>query len=87
MERPVINLGDKARDSISWFEGIVIAITNWLNGCQRITIGPQALHDGKPIESHTFDAEQVVLVTAAPQKAMVPTGGPSIAPTRARDPR
>lgn len=85
--RQKISLGDKARDTISGFEGIVVAITNWLNGCQRITIAPQKIHDGKVIDSHTFDAEQVAVVTPAAPLAVAPTGGPSIAPTRAADPR
>lgn len=83
-----IKLGCKARDTISGFSGVVVAITNWLNGCVRITIAPQELKDGKPIDSHTFDVEQVALVE---EKVMPePTkqhGGPSISPVRSADPR
>lgn len=101
-----IQLGDQARDRISGFEGIVVAITDWLAGCRRITIEPPLLHDGKPIGSQTFDAALVELIqpdaivlfrpeaidtrTAAdaPVEAPAPKiGGPSIAPTRAEDPR
>ena len=83
-----ITLGSKCRDTISGFTGIVVAITNWLNGCQRITIQPQELKDGKPIESHTFDVQQVEVVEA--KAAVEPEkrpGGPSIAPTRSADPK
>lgn len=88
MSRPELKLGDSAMDSISGFKGIVVAITNWLHGCQRVTIAPKELKDGKPVDSHTFDAEQLKL-TAVPTEPIVPslTGGPRIEPTRNQDPR
>ena len=86
MKRPDIKLGDKARDSISGFVGVVVAITEWLNGCQRILIQPQMLHEGKPVESQTFDAEQVEVVLPEPVVKPSRTGGPPIKPTRNADP-
>lgn len=74
-----IVLGCKARDSISGFTGIVVAITEWLNGCRRITIWPQEMKDGKPIGASTFDVEQVEYVDVGRQ--------PSKAPVRAADPK
>jgi len=89
--RPDIDLGNEVRDTITDFRGIAVAITNWLAGCQRVTVQPRGLHDGKPIESITFDAEQLEvlgpgLVSTIKAARPVPTGGPSIAPTRAPDP-
>lgn len=81
-----LKLGDKARDKISGFTGVVVAMTEWLNGCLRITIQPQELKDGKPIENHTFDAEQIEIVEPIPPIVAKPHGGPSISPTRASDP-
>jgi hypothetical protein len=83
-----MGLGCIAKDSITGFEGVVIAITEWLNGCIRITIQPKLLNEGKPLDSHTFDVEQVDVVKpidAAIERER--TGGPSLAPTRAADPR
>lgn len=55
----MIKTGSKARDTVSGFEGLVVARTEWLHGCARITIQPQKLTaDGKPIEAHTFDELQ-----------------------------
>ncbi len=83
-----ITLGSKSRDTISGFTGIVVAITNWLNGCQRITIAPQELKDGKPVEAHTFDVEQVELVEdKAAKVSETKKGGPSISPTQRTDPK
>lgn len=85
--RPDVKLGDKARDKITGLTGIIVAMTHWLNGCLRITIQPQVLHEGKPVDNCTFDAEQVELVSAEPPPATKPTGGPSIAPRRSADPK
>lgn len=83
-----IELGDSARDTISGYKGIVIAITYWLNGCKRITIQSRSLKDGKPVDSVTFDAEQIAAVkpgaVPGPDKTH---GGPSIAPARRQDPK
>lgn len=63
MERKTRNdlpLGRRARDKISGFEGVIDARTEWLNGCFRISIAPDRLDkDGKIMDSHTFDAEQI----------------------------
>ena len=58
----MINLGDKVRDRVSGLEGIVVARTNWLNGCIRFTIQPQELKDGKPVDTSWFDIEDMELV-------------------------
>lgn len=82
-----LKLGDKAKDAISGFSGTIIAITEWLNGCRRISIAPNCLHDGKPIDANTFDAEQVEKVEEGPKLSSSRTGGPSISPQRSADPR
>lgn len=83
-----LQLGDQAKDSISGFSGIVVAVTTWLNGCRRITIQPQALHEGKPIDSQTFDENQVVVTKAkAFAEGSHETGGPRPEPTRPSAPR
>lgn len=82
-----LELGCIAKDSITGFQGVVIAITEWLNGCQRVTIQPQEMKDGKPIDNFTFDAEQVVVVSPAKPVAVTKTGGPSISPVQRSDPK
>lgn len=57
-----MNLGDKVRDRITGFTGILIAKTEWLNGCVRAVIQPQALEKGKVIEATTFDINQLELL-------------------------
>ena len=67
-----IGLGDRVRDPISGFQGIVIGITTWLHGCIRIGVQPEKLDkDGKPSEDKWFDQSQLVLVKAGVHKPMV----------------
>ena len=84
----MINLGDLAKDTVTGFEGICIARTEWLNGCARITLQPKGLDkDGKPIESHCFDEMQLKLVKAKSYKPARDTGGPRPSPQRRADPK
>lgn len=73
-----IKLGDLARDRVSKFEGVVVAVTEWLNGCRRITIVPPYLDkDGKPFEGQTFDEFQMeVIKKGAVESFNKETGGP-----------
>lgn len=73
-----VNLGDKARDSITGFTGIVVAITQWISGCARVTLQPDCLDkDGKPFAGETFDEDLIVLVKAKKvAEGQHATGGP-----------
>lgn len=81
-----IKLGDLARDTITGFTGVVVAETKWLHGCVRLTLQPKALHDGKPIESQTFDSPQLELVPATREPSTSGTGGPRAEPSRPSTP-
>lgn len=82
MTEPTIQLGDVAKDSITGFAGVVVARTEWLNGCWRISLQPQGMKDGKPVDSFTFDVEQLELVEARGHQAKKETGGPRPEPVR-----
>jgi len=82
-----IKNGDEVKDRVTGFQGIVVATTTWLNGCQRMSVQPQKLKDGKIQETCSFDIEQLELV----KTARVPgfeaqnrerTGGPCPDPVR-----
>ena len=60
----MIELGSKARDTITGFKGIVVGRTEWLEGITRIGIQPQELHDGKAIEIDWFFEGQVEIIAA-----------------------
>lgn len=53
MAEPDIQLGDIARDTVTGYQGTVIARTEWLNGCWRLTLQSNTLDkEGKP-SAHT----------------------------------
>lgn len=83
----MIQLGDRVKDSITGITGIAVARTHWLHGCDRITVQPEKLDEGKMPESVTIDEPQLVLVKA---KQVLPgkkdTGGPKPEPQRKATP-
>ncbi len=84
----MINMGDKAKDRISGFTGIVTGVTRWLNGCVRFMLTPEKLNkDGTPREGQWFDDIQVVLVKDMREPAATRAGGPRPAPTQKADPK
>lgn len=80
-----VRLGDIYKDTITGFKGVAVAKTEWFNGCWRITLQPQGLIEGKPIDGVTFDVEQLELVKAknvASKPKEDRTGGPKPSPSR-----
>lgn len=81
----MIKLGNKVKDVITGFKGVVIGRTEWLHGCTTCGVVPQELKDGTTIDSKWFDEGRLEVV-----KGKVKThtenhdkpGGPHIAPTR-----
>ncbi len=58
-----IQLGDTVKDTITGVMGVVVSISNWLNGCQTLQVQPTHLKDGVPVDRIPFDVEQVELVS------------------------
>lgn len=63
-EKP-IQLGDRVKDKVSGFTGIVTGITYWLQGCRRIGLAPQEVKDGKILDMVWLDEPQVTIVKRA----------------------
>lgn len=66
-----IQLGDRVKDPISGFTGIVICSTVWLHGCIRMGVQPEKLKDGKQQDAQHFDQSQLVLVKAGVHAPLV----------------
>ena len=84
-----MKLGDTIRDTITGCEGVLIARTEWIYGCIRLTIQPKALKDGVPLDSQTFDLPQMEPVLNSAGMPTVPPdadapGGPRPSPSRGR---
>ena len=62
MSAKKIDLGDIAKDTITGFEGVVTARTKYLSNVDRLTLHPQQVKDGKPLESRSFDITQLEFV-------------------------
>lgn len=57
------HLGDLVKDVVTGFKGVVICRAVWLNGCARLTVQPQVVKEGKPVESQCFDDLQLEVIT------------------------
>ena len=70
-------LGDKVKDDITGFEGIVTRRTQWLNNCNTYGVQPTQLKDGTPQSPESFDEPQLKIVEEKVHKPSQKTGGPS----------
>jgi hypothetical protein len=91
VKKTPIPLGSKVKDIHTGFTGTLVAYTEWLYGCPRLTIEPQDLDkDGKVQNSYWFDAARVTLVEKevprVSKQSKSTTGGPYDAPQRSKDP-
>ncbi len=85
VERPdaPINVGDIVRHDLSGLEGVVIAMTSWLEGCSIAMIQPKELKDGLPVDPSAFDERLLTIVQQKqPPAPAVRTGGPRQEPRR-----
>lgn len=82
MTRINIKLGTIVRDKVTGFQGMAINRYQYLNGCERYCVQPTELKDGKPVESETFDVEQLEIVKKSKAKKPSETGGPQPEPTQ-----
>lgn len=84
-----IELGQKARDKVTGFTGMVISYHKYLNGCVRLGIQPTQLNkDGKPYDPEVFDIEQLELAEEpTPSVLRSSTGGPRREPARPAVPK
>ena len=72
------DLGDRVRDAINGFEGIVVARTDYMTGCQHFGVKPQTLAaDGKSMDWEYVDGTYLELVPAEPVRRTGTGGGPA----------
>lgn len=57
-------IGDKVKDTITGFEGLVECRTQWITNCNTYGVRSQNLHEGRPIEIQIFDEPKLKLVKA-----------------------
>jgi len=67
--------GDKVKDTITGFEGTIVCVAVYLNGCIRYSIQPKIDKAGLYQESETIDEEQLELIKEKKPKKTKPSGG------------
>ncbi len=81
--------GARVKDIISGFTGIIVARTEWFNGCRRYTVEQDQLKkDGGVHEGQAFDEQQLVArgkPIKRPAAAKSPDGGPMPKVTRGHE--
>jgi hypothetical protein len=70
-------LGDRVKDRVTGFTGIVIARSEYLHGCRRVGVQSEKLEDGKPKDPQWFDEPQVEVIKPAVHEPFVATAPPA----------
>lgn len=73
----MITLGNKVKDKVSAFTGIVTARHEFLNGCVRYTVTPKVDKKGELREEKWFDEQQLEVVGDGVAIKPRKTGGPT----------
>ena len=64
----MVNLGDKVRDVVTDFEGIVIGRVEYLTGCNQCLVTPKIDKDGKRQTGEWFDEQRLQVLEAGAVK-------------------
>jgi hypothetical protein len=81
-----IKLGSKVKDKLTGFTGMAVAKTCWTSGNVSFAVEPTTLHEGKPIDPHSFEWQRIELIEEkAPPVSKdnsATSGGPQKDPVR-----
>jgi len=83
----MINLGTKVKDKITGLTGIVVARTEFINGCVQYEVQPHAKKDGTVPEALGIDEQTLDIITKKKLKIKPkkkPPGGRMSKPTKMR---
>lgn len=69
-------LGDKVKDTMTGFKGIIVYRTQWIHNCNVYGVKSQELKDGMPRDNAQFDEPQLELVKEKVIEKSRETGGP-----------
>ena len=62
----MVTLGQKVRDKITGFSGIVTGRVEYLTGCNQLLVAPPIKDDGAWRDSQWFDEQRVDVLDATP---------------------
>lgn len=62
MTENIFEMFDEVKDTITGFQGKVMAIADYAYGCKQILVQPPVKEDGDWQKAHWFDEPQLVIV-------------------------
>lgn len=62
MSNRLPELGDRVRDKISGFEGVITTHAKHLTGCDRMWVAPKVDRDGKMIDGMWVDIDMLQII-------------------------
>lgn len=75
-----VKLGNKVQDQVTGFKGMATALCIWYNGQVVISVEPQELHEGKPVDTSHFEVRRLNLLEPVKPKvskeSSATSGGP-----------
>lgn len=57
-----IKLGQEVRDKVTGFKGIAVGKTEYLQGCNRISVQPKVNKEGGLVECESFDEPDLEVI-------------------------
>ncbi|KKN02600.1 hypothetical protein LCGC14_1116030 [marine sediment metagenome] len=77
-------VGNKVKDLVTGFSGIIIGRTDWLTGCNTYGVKSEKLKDGLPMEAEWLDEIQLKEIGKGVkiEKKNKDLGGPQVIPQR-----
>lgn len=75
MKNIKIELGDEVKHIHTGFKGVATSRTQYLSGCNRITISPKVGKDGKLGDSCSFDEPEIEIIKKRNVERNTETGG------------
>lgn len=83
----MIGMGDRVRDVVTGFTGVVIGRTSYINGCEQALVQPRVDDAGKCPDGMWIDVDRLGVVDKAAvtiARRSAPGGPPRSAPQDAR---
>lgn len=62
MTQTIPQLGDKVKDEITGFEGIVTGACHYISGCDQYLLQPKVKEDGTKVDGCWFDVDRLVVL-------------------------
>ena len=65
-----MQLGTKAKDTITGFSGVVTGKASYITGCDQFLLQPQCKEDGDMVDGRWFDEQRLEIVPDTPATSL-----------------